>query len=121
VNEAQLSGWTRGLISGAGLLAHHAVSRCPGCHLILPAGDAGFPDLAIAGPRGVLLRELKTRAGILSPAQRRWARALGGLALPPPLAGYPVPAAAGIPLYDVWRDPVDRASGRIGHELAAIA
>ena len=101
------------------LLMHHAVNRCPGCGLVLPAGDPGFPDLVIAGHGGILLRELKTWTGILSPAQRRWARMLGEMKTGAgDLAGGPVEMFR---LSDIWREPADWVSGRIDHELRAIA
>ena len=39
-------------------------------------GVAGFPDLLLAGPCGILFRELKSLHGPVSPAQRRWLAAL---------------------------------------------
>lgn len=63
----------------------------------------GWPDLALCGPRGFMLRELKTANGKLTPEQERW-----GLML----------RHAGVS-WDVWR-PVDLHSGRIQKELEAI-
>lgn len=103
----------------AELLMHHAVNRCPGCGLVLPSGTPGFPDLVIAGTGGILLRELKTRAGVMSQAQRRWARMLGEMKTgAADLAGGPIEM---FPLFDVWREPRDWVSGRVENELAAIA
>lgn len=113
MNEAELLGWTRSQADGAGVLAHHAVNFCPACGLVLPSGPAGFPDLVLIGWNGALFRELKSRAGILSSSQRRWRDRLAG--------NHFHTARGDVPVWDVWRDPVDRISGRIGHELAAIA
>ena len=63
----------------------------------------GWPDLALCGSRGFLLRELKTETGRLTDDQNRW-----GLML----------RSAGIS-WDVWR-PDDLHSGRIQRELEAI-
>jgi hypothetical protein len=63
----------------------------------------GWPDLALCGSRGFMLRELKTAAGRLAPEQQQW-----GLIL----------RAAGVS-WDVWR-PGDLESGRIQRELLAI-
>lgn len=63
----------------------------------------GWPDLALCGPRGFMLRELKTETGRLTDEQNRW-----GLML----------RHAGVS-WDVWR-PDDLRSGRIQRELEAI-
>ena len=63
----------------------------------------GWPDLALCGSRGFMLRELKTAAGRLTTEQQHW-----GLML----------RAAGVS-WDVWR-PDDLKSGRIQRELEAI-
>ena len=65
------------------------------------ADGKGFPDLVIAGPGGVLFRELKSAAGTLSAEQRMWLHALKS-------------ADVG-----VWR-PADLQSGRIEQELRAV-
>jgi hypothetical protein len=88
-----------------GVLAHH----CRPARMVTGwrtpiSGDVGFPDLVIAGRRGVLLRELKTAVGRLSEPQCQWIDRLGD-------AGSDV---------DVWR-PSDLASGRIDRELRAVA
>ena len=64
----------------------------------------GFPDLVIAGPRGVLFRELKTQRGKVTPEQQRWLDAL---------------TAAGQNAA-VWR-PASLLSGAIAAELTAIS
>lgn len=63
----------------------------------------GWPDLALVGARGFLLRELKTATGRVTAAQGEWGRRL---------------LAAGAD-WAVWR-PADLASGRIVAELEAI-
>ena len=63
----------------------------------------GWPDLAICGTRGFLLRELKTEMGKLTSEQEKWGDLLK-------LAGQN---------WDVWR-PADLHSGRIQRELQAI-
>jgi len=64
---------------------------------------AGWPDLALCGPGGFMLRELKTDKGRLTRDQEKWGSML---------------RAAGIS-WDVWR-PDDLQSGRIQRELSAI-
>ena len=64
---------------------------------------AGWPDLALCGSRGFMLRELKTDDGRLTTEQEQW-----GLML----------RAAG-QSWDVWR-PADLHSGRVQRELEAI-
>jgi len=64
---------------------------------------SGWPDLALCGSRGFMLRELKTASGRLTTEQEQW-----GLML----------RAAGVS-WDVWR-PGDLRSGRIQRELLAI-
>lgn len=64
---------------------------------------AGWPDLALCGDNGFLLRELKTEKGRLTRDQLAWGERL---------------RKAGIDA-DVWR-PADLHSGRIQRELEAI-
>jgi hypothetical protein len=64
---------------------------------------AGWPDLALCGDNGFLLRELKTENGRLTRDQQAWGERL---------------RKAGIS-WDVWR-PADLQSGRIQRELEAI-
>lgn len=65
---------------------------------------AGWVDEVIAGPHGVLFRELKTETGRVTDAQRQCLEALtvGGLNA------------------DVWR-PRDWLSGRVVAELSALS
>ena len=63
----------------------------------------GWPDLALCGPSGFILRELKTQTGHLSEDQQRWGWML---------------RHAGVD-WDVWR-PADLHSGRVQRELMEI-
>jgi hypothetical protein len=68
-------------------------------------GDPGVPDLnPVAGPGGILYRELKNQTNKLEPAQERWRDML---------------LAAGAD-WDLWR-PIDWLTERIHRELRAIA
>jgi hypothetical protein len=68
-------------------------------------GDGkGYPDLTLAGPGGVLFRELKSAKGACSAEQSVWLSTLMG-------AGADA---------EVWR-PADLKSGRIKRELQEIA
>src|SRR5262245_41844821 len=69
----------------------------------------GFPDLVIAGPRGLVIWELKAANGTLTPAQEAWGRVLKA-------AG----RASGVPLYSV-ATPADWQSGELMRRLRAIA
>jgi hypothetical protein len=64
----------------------------------------GWPDWTIRGPRGVVVRELKSQRGRVTPEQREWLDAL---------------AAAGMNV-GVWR-PASLLSGAIAAELAGIS
>ena len=64
---------------------------------------AGWPDLALCGDNGFLLRELKTEKGRLTRDQQEWGTRLRN---------------AGVS-WDVWR-PEDLHSGRIQRELLSI-
>jgi hypothetical protein len=63
----------------------------------------GWPDLALCGTRGFILRELKTEVAKLTPEQKKWGELLK-------LAGQD---------WDIWR-PGDLESGRIQRELLEI-
>jgi hypothetical protein len=107
VNETQLLEQVQALAADLGLLTHHPLTHCGRCGTALSprlAGNAGFPDLVIAGPAGVLFRELKSPFGLLRPKQTAWRYQL---------------AAAGMD-WETFR-PVDWFSGRIGDQLRAIA
>ena len=64
---------------------------------------AGWPDLAICGDNGFMLRELKTENGRLTKDQQAWGTRL---------------RQAGVS-WDVWR-PDDLRSGRLQRELLDI-
>jgi hypothetical protein len=64
---------------------------------------AGWPDLALCGDGGFLLRELKTEKGRLTRDQEEWGSRL---------------QKAGVN-WEVWR-PADLVSGRIQRELMEI-
>lgn len=66
--------------------------------------DSGWPDDVIAGPGGVLFRELKRQNQGPRPSQDHWLSVLSA-------AGFDV---------DVWR-PSDLLSGRIDRELRKAA
>jgi hypothetical protein len=67
-------------------------------------GVAGWPDLFIGSPRGLIARECKPNSGVnLSPAQQRWRWVM---------------KAAGID-YDIWtQDSLD--NGIVQRELEAL-
>lgn len=65
--------------------------------------EPGFPDLVIVGRHGLLIRELKTERGRLTPAQRTWLDALTRLG-----------ESAG-----VWR-PTDLIDGTILDQMRAV-
>jgi hypothetical protein len=69
----------------------------------VPRTGRGWPDMTIAGPGGLLFRELKSDYGDTRPEQEAWHWLLHR-------AGCDV---------DVWR-PDDYLSGRIGAELEAV-
>jgi hypothetical protein len=95
MSEAQLTESVRDLCTGLRLWRWH--------HLCSRGTTPGWPDEVIAGPRGVLFRELKRQHGRVSPAQRHCLDLLAG-------AGMDVA---------VWR-PLDLHTGRILAELRAI-
>lgn len=64
---------------------------------------SGFPDVVLASPPSLLVRELKAERGRVTPRQRQWLEDLHGCS-----------CDAGI-----WR-PADWASGRIVRELLAL-
>lgn len=74
-----------------------------GWRTAVQADGKGYPDLTIAGPGGLLFRELKSATGRLSAEQQDWAATL---------------ASAGAD-FAVWR-PEDLRTKRIERELRAI-
>jgi hypothetical protein len=102
VTEGQLVAEILALVDRAGLLAHH-------CHDSRHcSGPAGFPDLVIAGPGGVIFREVKSEHGETSSSQDMWGYRL--LYAAPPFLP---------PLYAIWR-PADLESGLIRGELNTL-
>lgn len=95
MTEDQLQAAVTDLARMAGLLVYHTYDS--------RRSQAGFPDVAVCGPRGFLLRELKTARGQLRREQNDWAQWL---------------LDAGVN-YGIWR-PADLRSGRITRELRAI-
>jgi hypothetical protein len=95
VKETHLQGAVIDLCRLYGVAWYHAYSS--------RRSVPGWPDLALCGARGFLLRELKSASGTLTPEQDEW-----GLML----------RNAGVS-WDVWR-PDDLHSGRIQNELQAI-
>lgn len=96
MTEKELDGQIRLIARDLGLLLYHTFDS--------RRSRAGFPDLVVAGPHGVLFRELKADRGILSKAQKQWG----------------VTLTQGGADYNVWW-PADLLSGRIAREMAAIS
>jgi len=105
MSEAALQAAVLDLCRLRHLLVHHCrPARMPSGQWATPIqGDAGFPDLVIAGRRGLLLRELKSEHGQVEAGQAVWANRLEVARVD----------------FAVWR-PSDLASGRIATELGAI-
>ena len=91
-----LDAHVRRLMKDLGLMRYHTLRSI--------GSESGYPDWTIAGPGGVLFRELKRQGKDPAAAQQAW---------------FDVLSAAGQDA-DVWR-PEDLLSGRIARELAAIA
>ena len=69
MTEAELLGRVRELCKDYRLYYFH-------CRDSRGSSGAGFPDLVIAGQRGVIFAELKSSAGSLTPDQRGWGSVL---------------------------------------------
>jgi len=95
MTEKDLLEQCRGAAKVLGLLLYHTYRS--------DRSEPGFPDLVIVGRRGVLIRELKTQRGTVTPAQQTWLNALDD---------------AGVDA-DVWR-PMSLISGQIVDELRRI-
>lgn len=95
MTEAQLQASVLGLCRWAGVMAYHTHDS--------RRSQPGYPDLTIAGPKGVLFRELKTASGRLSSQQAEWGSMLrkGGCD------------------WAVWR-PADLWEGRVQRELERV-
>lgn len=95
VKEAHLQGAVIDMCRLLGVAWYHSYSS--------RRSVPGWPDLALCGSKGFMLRELKTDKGQLTKDQVRWGDRLKG---------------AGVS-WDVWR-PADLQSGRVQRELEAI-
>jgi hypothetical protein len=95
MREAHLQAAVIGLCQWLGLLVYHTRDS--------RGSAAGFPDLVIVGPRGVLFRELKSNTGKTTAAQRAWGQGL---------------TEAGA-RYGIWT-PQEWADGTIRGELGAL-
>jgi hypothetical protein len=98
MSEGELERHVRILIRDLGLKGFHVW----GLHA--RRASEGFPDWVIAGPGGVIFRELKRDGGRVSKAQKDWL----------------VTLTRGGADANVWW-PADLVSGRIARELAALA
>lgn len=106
MTEGQLLGHILAAAAELGLLVFHPLTLCARC--LKPvggymAGQRGFPDLVVAGPRGTLFRELKDAWAMPRPSQTKWRYTL----------------LAGGADYAVWR-PAAWFDGTIRRELLAI-
>jgi hypothetical protein len=91
-----LDAHVRKLIKDLGLFGYHPRNS--------KGSEPGWPDWVIIGRGGILYRELKSEAGVLSPEQRH--------------VGELITRAGG--KWRVWR-PRDLLSGQIARELAEVA
>lgn len=94
--ERELQEAVRRMCADLGLFHYHPLSS-KGC-------EPGWPDSTILSERRVIFRELKSQAGVVTPAQADVGRKL---------------RAAG-QSWKVWR-PTDLIDGTIGQELAVLA
>ena len=97
--EAQLSAYVSQQATRRGLLAYHLDAA----RRRFNPSSVGFPDWVIAGPSGILFRELKSQDGRITPDQRYWGDILN--------------YAKGN--WAIWR-PEDAFSGLISAELDAL-
>lgn len=96
LTEAELQYQVLELCKWKGLLVYHTRDS--------RGSQPGFPDLVIAGPRGLLFRELKSARGQLQPMQRQWRWMLEQ-------AGQD---------WAIWQ-PASLTGGRVNAELAEIS
>lgn len=96
MSEYDLAEHVRAICKDLGLLHYHTRDA--------RGSQAGYPDWAICGPGGYLLRELKRDTQTPTAQQRTWIQAL---------------RRAGVDVA-VWR-PADLAAGVIHRELLAVA
>lgn len=93
MREDELMEHIRTLVTDLGLYAYHG-------HDSRRSWGPGFPDLVLAGPRGILFREAKDEHNVLSRNQKLW--------------GYRLAESGGN--WEVWRprDLLPRGGGRPG-------
>jgi hypothetical protein len=96
MTEKELDKNIRRLCADLGLHRYHVLDS--------RGSSAGFPDLVIAGPGGVIFAELKSARGTLRPEQTEWRDIL-------------LDAGA---RWHLWR-PAHLASGEIARTLAGIS
>lgn len=107
MTEAGLQARVEAECSRRGLLWHHC-RDCRSCR-----GPRGFPDLVVAGRRGLVFAELKTETGDTSAAQDIWLWTLGrGTHSGPDEACEPYQV-------QLWR-PSHLEAGRIARSLDSI-
>lgn len=97
MTETELMEKIRSACKDLGLLAFHDYDS-------RRSWGPGFPDLVVAGPRGVIFRECKDMRNQLSPDQRKWRHML----------------AVGSADYGLWR-PSDLLDNGIARELESIS
>lgn len=109
MTEAELQAEVTALCDHLGLNWHHCpfARRCD--------GTPGFPDLVIAGPLGVIFRELKSQDGQTSAGQDLWGWMLSGRHQQSVQGS----GACAVSLYAIWR-PADWRSGLIRSQLEAL-
>jgi hypothetical protein len=98
-------------------LLGYILARCRTLDLLVfhstdPVRDIGpgFPDLVIAGPRGVIFAELKSGQGVMSADQRAWRRALS----------YALNRPGSASQYELW-SPTEWESGQIERQIIDLA
>lgn len=112
-SRASEADWARDIVRLAGrlgLLAHFQPDSRRA------AGTAGFPDIVIAGPRGVLFAELKMPDGETSAAQDWWGWMIGEAA-----GSSPYGSRHAAVRWVLWTVPDDAGSGRIEADLRRLA
>lgn len=78
MTEAELLGSVLDYAWLKGCLVHHDRPARTKHGWVTPVqGNAGFPDVVIVGPNGVLFAELKKASSVLTAAQRQWLDRLG--------------------------------------------
>ena len=121
ISESELQSAVIELAHTSGWLVHHtrAARTRKGWRTPIQ-GDAGLCDLVLAKNGCVLLAELKSERGRVTPEQQSWIRALDGERLGPLLPEHrhvlrPISSGGWLPIV-VWR-PSDWLSGEIAELL----